>query len=145
MLYQDGSQSEQDLYQETHTLVNCVGLSTIWMYQDGSQSERGLYQEGHKSVNCLSQSELASAGSALALPCAVHNLFHPTPGDVVGKVPAASFSDISFVLTVSQPLTSELGTYKTVKARFWPWLSGTSPQKVFKLFPLRSEAVSGVE
>ena len=25
-------------------------------------------------------------------------------------------------------LTSEHGTYKTVKARFWPWFSGKSPQ-----------------
>ena len=26
------------------------------------------------------------------------------------------------------PLTSEHGTYKAFKARFWPWLSGTSVQ-----------------
>jgi len=25
------------------------------------------------------------------------------------------------------PLSIELGTYKTVTARFWPWLSGESP------------------
>ena len=25
------------------------------------------------------------------------------------------------------PLPSEYGTYKTVKARFWPWLSGQGP------------------
>jgi hypothetical protein len=25
---------------------------------------------------------------------------------------------------VSQPLSSEYGTYKTVKARFWHWISG---------------------
>ena len=25
------------------------------------------------------------------------------------------------------PLSSELGTYETVKARFWHWLSGQSP------------------
>jgi len=26
--------------------------------------------------------------------------------------------------TVASPLSNEYGTYKTVKARFWPWLSG---------------------
>ena len=25
------------------------------------------------------------------------------------------------------PLSSKIGTYETVKARFWPWLSGKSP------------------
>ena len=29
---------------------------------------------------------------------------------------------------VYQPLLSEYGTYKTVKARFWPWLSGERTQ-----------------
>ena len=27
---------------------------------------------------------------------------------------------------VYQPLSSDYGTYTTVKARFWPWLSGES-------------------
>jgi len=40
-------------------------------------------------------------------------------------------------------LSSEHGTYKTVKAIFWPWLSGKSPETLFKLFSLRSEAVLG--
>ena len=37
-------------------------------------------------------------------------------------------------------VSSEHGTYKTVKAKFWPWLSGKSPLTPFKVFPLRSEA-----
>jgi hypothetical protein len=28
---------------------------------------------------------------------------------------------------VGAPLSSEPGIYKTVEARFWPWLSGKSP------------------
>ena len=42
-------------------------------------------------------------------------------------------------------MSSELGTYKTVKARLWPWRSGKSPPNLFKVFPLRSEAVVGIE
>ena len=38
------------------------------------------------------------------------------------------------------PLSSEYGTHKTVKARFWPWLSGKSLMP-FELFPLRSAVV----
>jgi len=40
------------------------------------------------------------------------------------------------------PLSSELGTHKTVKARFWPLLSGKKLHH-FKLFPLRSAAEYG--
>ena len=39
------------------------------------------------------------------------------------------------------PLSSESGTHKTVKARFWPWHSGQSPERPFDVFPLRSAAV----
>ena len=38
------------------------------------------------------------------------------------------------------PLSSEYGTYKTVTARFWPWLSGKRSLKPLQVFPLRSEA-----
>jgi hypothetical protein len=38
-----------------------------------------------------------------------------------------SLVDLRTRLGVSVPLSSECGTYKTVKARFWPWLSGSSP------------------
>ena len=31
----------------------------------------------------------------------------------------------------AHPLSSECGTCETVKARFWPWLSGKNPQNVF--------------
>ena len=34
-----------------------------------------------------------------------------------------------------RPLSSEYGTCQTVKARFWPWLSG----KTFEPSPYRSE------
>ena len=61
------------------------------------------------------------------------------------QVTAAMFKTLAFAaetflfsyiglsaVTVSQdasvlPLSSEYGTYKTVNARFWPWLSGKSP------------------
>jgi len=33
---------------------------------------------------------------------------------------------------------SKFGTYKTAKARFWPWLSGSIPYETFKVFPFRS-------
>ena len=44
---------------------------------------------------------------------------------------------------LNKPLSSGHGTYKTVEARFWPWLSGDLQIKswIFKLFPLRSRAV----
>jgi len=41
-----------------------------------------------------------------------------------------------------RPLSSECGTYKTVKTRFWPWISGHSLQKRSKVIHLRSEAGS---
>ena len=47
------------------------------------------------------------------------------------------------VLLRHSPLSSELGTYKTVKARLWSWLepfSGRSLEKTFKVFPFRSPA-----
>ena len=31
-----------------------------------------------------------------------------------------------------QPLSSEYGTYKTVKTKFWTWLSNESPEKLLK-------------
>ena len=38
------------------------------------------------------------------------------------------------------PLSSECGTYKTVKAILWPWLSGKRP---YKVFPPGSQAGGG--
>ena len=43
-----------------------------------------------------------------------------------------------FTLYISEcPSLCEHGTCKTVKARFWPWLSGESPKtfEVFRSFP----------
>ena len=37
-------------------------------------------------------------------------------------------------LLISQPQSSELGTYKTVEARFWPWPGSFSALKCFKCF-----------
>jgi len=39
-----------------------------------------------------------------------------------------------------RPLLREYGTYKTVKARFWPWLSGKETLKHFTLSRFRLEA-----
>ena len=36
----------------------------------------------------------------------------------------------SLVVRFQAPLSSKYGTEKTVMARFWPWLSGKSPQVV---------------
>ena len=47
---------------------------------------------------------------------------------------------ILFVEVVSIcPLSREHGMYKTVKARFWPWLAGKSPHNLFScsLFALQ--------
>jgi hypothetical protein len=38
------------------------------------------------------------------------------------------------------PLSREYGTYKTVNARFWPWLAGEVLLPL-EFFPLRWEAV----
>jgi hypothetical protein len=51
----------------------------------------------------------------------------------------ADFVTRSKRVVVCPPLSSEYGIYKTVKAIFWPWLSGESPQNVIKLFPLLQE------
>ena len=37
---------------------------------------------------------------------------------------------VSSAVNTPGPLSSEFGTYKTVTARFWSWLSGTSSEKV---------------
>ena len=45
-----------------------------------------------------------------------------------------SWTDVGYWETLGRdlsgygPLSSEHGTHKTVKARFWSWLSGKSPQ-----------------
>jgi hypothetical protein len=43
-----------------------------------------------------------------------------------------------------EQLSSESGTYKTVKARFWPELSNEKSLQRFKCFPLRSEAARAI-
>ena len=40
------------------------------------------------------------------------------------------------------PLSSECGTHKTVKTRFWPWLSGQSPYNLFSCSRLARELPS---
>ena len=54
-----------------------------------------------------------------------------------GGTPRALFSVVegsddgkSLVVRFQAPLSSKYGTEKTVMARFWPWLSGKSPQVV---------------
>ena len=49
-------------------------------------------------------------------------------------------------ILVARPLSSELGTHQTVKARFWPWLEPSSDEslsKPCKLLPFRSDAGKG--
>ena len=40
---------------------------------------------------------------------------------------AEAFDKVSTYETVKTHIRQSHGTYKTVKARFWPWLSGKSP------------------
>ena len=40
--------------------------------------------------------------------------------------PAAPPTVAPYALPVTKPLSSEYGTYRTVKARFWLWFSGES-------------------
>jgi hypothetical protein len=47
--------------------------------------------------------------------------------NVDDAVPHPSSLTIFAVLAWPAPLSSEYGTYKTVEARFWPWLSGKNP------------------
>jgi len=63
----------------------------------------------------------------------------------IGRVTVlfVSLLHILFAGKVSlQPLSSEYGTYETVTARFWPWLSGQTALKHLKLFPEAVERVS---
>jgi len=50
----------------------------------------------------------------------------------------------SIRLAILGPLSSEYGTYKTVEARFWPWLFWSESLRPFKFSPLRSAAVPGL-
>ena len=50
-------------------------------------------------------------------------------------------SKVQYATRVALPLSSELSTHKTVKARIWRWLEPSvkhKPGKPYKLFPSRS-------
>ena len=66
-------------------------------------------------------------------------------GGSYGRVTLVSQFPLPIFLSEACPLPSELGTHKTVTARFWPWLAPffrPKSLKPFKLFPSRSAAVN---
>ena len=55
-------------------------------------------------------------------------------GSLPGALPEPKLLNQVAARWIPGPLLSEFGTYETVKARFWPWLSGESPWNLFKRF-----------
>ena len=91
-----------------------------------------IFQVVPSSLNVRGQEQAAAEHAPGAPPTLI-----PQTRNAGSRDQSSRFWVSSFVFWVSVepvPLPSEYGTYKTVKARFGPWLSGKSS----KLFPLRS-------
>ena len=112
-------------------------------------------QGTHKTVKagfwrCLSdKSHLKSLAAVISnLFEVISNLFKAFPLqshtlEQSAMLTLHAFDPLGIMVTCTRhPLSSEQGTNKTVKARFWRWLSDKSHLKPFKVFPFRPRSLN---